>query len=135
MYTRGLGGSPVGNWQAGILHASYMTRMPQPQFEECMIVGGNLGFHHGFEPATITLEPGYWVSIDLRGATVSKHGNEKRLDSTWGGPGAVFLPVRYTQLLSGPLRNQPRHCIEIAQWLPASSQRSGCSCGGVQCEG
>jgi hypothetical protein len=120
MYTRGLRGSPVGDWQAGVLHASYMTRMSQPQFEECMLVGGTLGLHHGFEKATITLEPGYWVSIDLLGATVSNHGNEKRIDQSWAGPGAVFLPVRYTQLLSGPLRNERRNCIEIAEWLPAS---------------
>ena len=51
--------SPAGDWQAGILNASYMTRMSQAQFEECMLVGGTLGLHHGFEPATITLEPGY----------------------------------------------------------------------------
>ena len=86
MYTRGLRGSPVGDWQAGVLHASYMTRMSQPQFEECMLVGGTLGLHHGFEKATITLEPGYWVSIDLLGATVSNHGNEKRIDSVMGRP-------------------------------------------------
>ena len=97
-----------------------MTRMSQPQFEECMLVGGTLGLHHGFEKVTITLEPGYWVSIDLLGATVSNHGNEKRIDQSWAGPGAVFLPVRYTQLLSGPLRNERRNCIEIAEWLPAS---------------
>jgi hypothetical protein len=120
MYTRGLRGSPVGDWQGGVLHASYMTRMSQPQFEECMLVGGTLGLHHGFEKVTITLEPGYWVSIDLLGATVSNHGNEKRIDQSWAGPGAVFLPVRYTQLLSGPLRNERRNCIEIAEWLPAS---------------
>ena len=122
MYARGIrpGSSPVGDWQAGVLNGSYLDRMPQTRFQECLLAGGMLGLHHGFEPVTITVEPGYWVSIDLLGVTVSDHGNEKRFEQVWAGPGGVFLPVRYTQLLSGPLRNQRRNCIEIAEWLPAS---------------
>ena len=122
MYARGIrpGSSPVGDWQAGVLNGSYLDRMPQTRFQECLLAGGTLGLHHGFEPVTITVEPGYWVSIDLLGVTVADHGNEKRFEQVWAGPGAVFLPVRYTQLLSGPLRNQRRNCIEIAEWLPAS---------------
>ena len=122
MYARGIrpGSSPVGDWQAGVLNGSYLDRMPQTRFQECLLAGGTLGLHHGFEPVTITVEPRYWVSIDLLGVTVADHGNEKRFEQVWAGPGAVFLPVRYTQLLSGPLRNQRRNCIEIAEWLPAS---------------
>lgn len=122
MYARGIlsGISPVGDWQAQVLHVQYMNRMSPARFEECMLIGGTLGLHHGFEPAIITLEPGYWVSIELTGGSISNRGEEKRIDQSWAGPGAVFLPVRYTRLLSGPLRNQPRHCIEIAEWLPAT---------------
>lgn len=116
MYLRSGHNSPVGNWGPNVL-LNVHGRLTQEQFEECPVLAG-LGFHHGFEPVSITLEPGYWVSIDLRGATVSMRGQEKRLSSGWGSAGALFLPIRYTELQAGPLRNQRRRCIEIAFWVP-----------------
>jgi hypothetical protein len=116
MYLRSGHNSPVGEWGPNVL-LNLHGRLTQEQFEECPLLS-SLGFHHGFEPVTITLEPGYWVSMDLRGATVSMHGQEKRHNLGWGSSGALFLPIRYTELLAGPVRNQKRRCVEVAFWVP-----------------
>jgi hypothetical protein len=35
-------------------------------------------------------------------------------------PGARFLPLRYTELATGPARALPRHFIEVFLWQPSA---------------
>ena len=92
-----------------------------PEFDTCNW-RASVGYDDEFEPATFTLGPGHWVTWDLRGATIMYAGVEKRagapLKSWMTTAHAVFLPLRYTPLDSGPSRSTRRHFVEITMWVP-----------------
>ena len=92
-----------------------------PEFETCNWRAG-VGYDDAFEPTTFTLGPGHWVTWDLRGATIMYAGVEKRagapLKSWMTTAHAVFQPLRYTPLDSGPSRSTRRHFVQIAMWVP-----------------
>jgi len=93
-----------------------------PEFATCNW-RASVGYDDGFESATFTLGPGHWVTWDVRGATVMYAGVEKHADlplmSTWTATAhAVFLPLRYVPLDSGPSRSVRRHFVGILMWVP-----------------
>jgi hypothetical protein len=65
-----------------------------------------------------TLGPGHWISWDLKGATITYQGREKRLDLPLAvNTGRlVFLPLEHVELNAGPTRSVRRHFIEIFTW-------------------
>jgi hypothetical protein len=79
----------------------------------------NLGFHHGFEPATFELEPGQSVTVDL-GEVVIRNGADERHVRVHlaPAPGMVFLPLNHTELVIDPARGTRRHFIEVFAWRP-----------------
>lgn len=91
--------------------------------EECQLLA-NLGFDHGFEPVTFHLGPGHFVEWTLTAATVRYGDRTKRADMGYAQlPGSRFLPLRHTELATGPTGSLPRHFIEVFAWHPSS--RSG----------
>jgi len=58
------------------------------------------------------------VSIDQTAVTVTYKGTVNRAAMLMGGPGFVFLPIRFTQLdVSQPIRAR-RHFVEFFIWQP-----------------
>jgi hypothetical protein len=90
--------------------------------DECQLLA-NVGFNHGFEPVTFHLGPGHFVELTLAAATVTYDGRTNRADMGYAQPGSRFLPLRHTELATGPTRSLPRHFIEVFAWHPSS--RSG----------
>jgi hypothetical protein len=119
----GGGGTPfavAANTMVRALHES-MTR---EEFDDCELFS-HLGFDHGFQPATFELEPGHWISWDLKGATISYGGKETRIQRPLGrGYGSVFLPLQHTVLTAGPTLSMRRHFIEMSVWVPARDRKT-----------
>lgn len=86
--------------------------------EECQMLA-NVGFDHGFGPVTFHLGPGHFVEWTLAAATVT-HGDRTKRVPRGFVPGVRFLPLRYTELATGPTRSLTRHFIEIFAWHPSS---------------
>lgn len=99
----------------------FQASMSEAEFDECMTLSV-AGLEHGFEPATYTLDPGRWVELSLRGATIINQGTNKFFK--WGivREGIRFLPPRYTELLAGRPQTR-RHFIEIFAWTRETPQR------------
>jgi hypothetical protein len=114
--TASLATTPLGVHAQHLLN-SLMPSLTTDQFEECMLFV-NVGFDHGFVPETFWLEPGHWITWELRGATVGYDGKEKRVDLGLGEYRSVFLPVQHTELDTGPSRSTRRHFFEVFKWLP-----------------
>src|SRR5262249_5862757 len=78
---------------------------------------GAIGLNNHFEPVTFWLEPGFWVHLDLRGATVTANGQDTRVELGIGTGGIVYLPVQHTDISVG---DPPvlRHFVEISAWTP-----------------
>jgi hypothetical protein len=108
---------PFGR-QASALFAALMSRGLEFA-HECHFLA-NLGFDSGFEPATFNLGPGHSVEWTLRTATVTYDGRTRREEMGIGMPGAKFLPLRHTELATGPTRSLPRHFIELFEWQPST---------------
>jgi hypothetical protein len=71
-------------------------------------------------PATsITLGPGYSITIDDTGATVSYQGAEYHTALRLGGPGFIHLPIRYTPVDVSHPAGTRRHFIQFLFWTPA----------------
>ena len=69
-------------------------------------------------PASFTLAPDHWVRIDRSGLTVGYKGAQKTATTALGGPGLVYLPIRYTYAdVSRPTETR-RHFIEFFMWVP-----------------
>jgi hypothetical protein len=83
----------------------------------------NIGFDHGFEPATFDLGPGHSVEWTLRAVTVTFEGHSRREPIELAQSTARFLPLQHTELATGPTRAVTRHFIEAFLWQP--SGRSG----------
>jgi hypothetical protein len=71
---------------------------------------------------TYVLEPGHWVELSLRGATIVSAG--KSTHFKWGivREGIRFLPPRLSELASGRPQTR-RHFIELFSWTPESPRR------------
>jgi|KBSSwiStaDraftv2_1062776.scaffolds.fasta_scaffold06402_8 hypothetical protein len=108
--------TPLGIHTQHLLN-SLMPSLSSDQLQECMLFV-NVGFDHGFVPETFWLEPGHWITWELRGATVGYAGKEKRRDLGLGEYRSVFLPVQHTELDTGPSRSTRRHFFEVFKWLP-----------------
>jgi hypothetical protein len=111
--------SPFGR-QASPLFA-YMARGKEFD-EECQLLA-SVGFDNGFEPVTFDLGPGHYVQWTLPAATVTYDGRTKRKAMPLAQGGARFLPLRHTELATGPTRSLMRHFIEAFLWTP--TRRSG----------
>jgi hypothetical protein len=89
------------------------------KFEDCRMFS-SMGFDHRFQPETFLLEPGHSIAWDLKGATITYAGKDKRVDMRpLARDGAVFLPLQHTELAVGPIRSTRRHFIEIFMWSPS----------------
>ena len=88
-----------------------------PEFnDECLFLAG-IGWSHGFEPATFTLGPGHVVDWTLRAATVTHNGRSKRTAIDFEpSPSRQFLPLKYSELATGPSRSLARHFVEVFVW-------------------
>jgi len=106
---------PIGR-QAGMLFATLAGRGHEFN-EECQLLS-IIGFEHGFQPASFRLEPGHFVEWTLPAATVTYAGRTRRHELMYAEPGARFLPLRYTELKTGPERALTRHFVEMFIWSP-----------------
>jgi hypothetical protein len=124
MYVRAFSDStsPFGA-QADALVRLFRGSLPTAAFEDCTLLA-SIGFDHGFQPVTFTLEQGHWIAWDLRGATITYDGRDKRIKTPLATNGAVFLPLLHTELSVGPLRSTRRHFIEVFTWKPDSQRQS-----------
>ncbi|HEY3885259.1 MAG TPA: hypothetical protein VGL62_08640, partial [Vicinamibacterales bacterium] len=83
--------------------------------QECQTLA-NLGLNNGPEPVTFDLGPEQSVAWTLATATVTYRGTVKHIQTGGGPPGAHFLPVQETELLTGPAHSIPRHFVEVFLW-------------------
>ena len=107
----------LGMHAGGLLKILWMTN-GNDWFNDCQLFG-NIGYDLGFQPVVFTLGPGHWISWDLKGATITYQGREKRLDvplAVNGGGRLVFLPLEHVELTAGPTRSVRRHFVEIFTW-------------------
>lgn len=80
-----------------------------------------VGFDNGFEPAMFDLGPGHFVEWTLAGASVTYDGRTKRHELGLAMPGARYLALHHTELLTGPTRSARRHFTEMFVWLPSGN--------------
>ncbi len=115
-----------GGMNLGTLLPRLQRTLTTNQAGECTLLA-NLGFDHRFQPATFTLEPGYWIEIALSteiqavSATVAYQGRTKAGElALTTPPGVMFLPIEHTELA---VRGAPgrRHFIQIPTWNPEPS--------------
>ena len=105
-------------WQASTLFGISIGR-GQEFNDECQLLA-NVGFDNGFEPVIFDLGPGHLVQWTLAAATVTFEGQSKRTQMGTSSPGSRFLPLRYTELATGPTRSSRRHFIEMFVWRPST---------------
>ena len=79
----------------------------------------NIGFDHGFQPATFFLGPAHAIEWTLAAATITHEGRTRREEMSFAQPGARFLPLRHTELTTRVDRSLARHFIEIFLWRPS----------------
>ena len=91
-------------------------------FVECQLLA-MVGLGHRFEPISFELGPGHSVEWTLQAATVTYEGRTRRHEVPYAVPGTRFLPLRHTELNTGPARALARHFVEVFMWAP--SGRSG----------
>jgi hypothetical protein len=65
----------------------------------------------------------HWVRMDENGLTVGYRGQQKKFRTGWGGPGWVFLPMRYTETRAAD-SSVKRHFMEFFFWTPALDNRN-----------
>lgn len=111
--------SPFSRQAESLAQAFFLTS--RSAIEECTLLA-QIGFDHAFQPVTFTLEQGHWIAVDIRGATVTYEGKEKRIDLGLATGGIRFLPVEHTELAVGPARETRRHFIEFFTWIPGQPQ-------------
>jgi hypothetical protein len=112
--------SPFGI-QAMAVVRNLRESLDREGFEDCELIA-RIGFDHRFQPATFELDPGHWITWDLKGATISYEGKEKRVKVAFSMGTAVFLPLQHTELEVGLSRSTRRHFIEIFLWTPARDE-------------
>jgi TPR repeat protein len=110
--------NPFGRASMAMLRR-WIVDSPAEFVEECQLVA-SIGFDNGFEPTTFNLGPSHSVDWTLTAATVMYEGRTNRVEMRFAQPGARFLPLRYTELATGPARALPRHFIEVFLWQPSA---------------
>ena len=113
--------SPFGR-EAGRLLGSFLAR--GEEFSDGCQLLATLGFDHGFEPVTFHLGPGHSVEWRLTAAAVTHRDRTTRVPMPGAPPGSRFLPLKYTELATGPTRSVIRHFIEMFAWSPGAKARS-----------
>jgi hypothetical protein len=84
----------------------------------CASASANPALWREAPTASFELAPDHSISIDQTGATVTYNGTINHAAMLMGGPGFVFLPIRFTQLdVSQPIRAR-RHFVEFFIWQP-----------------
>ena len=119
-HAAGVSDRPLGR-EASSLFASSINRGLEFN-QDCQYLA-SVGFDNGFEPITFNLGPGHDVEWTLRTAAVTYQGRTRRTEALFVQPGSRFLPLRYTELATGPSRALARHFIEAFVWW--SPGRSG----------
>lgn len=119
-YSRAVGG-PLSEPAVALARRVRDTLTPQ-QREDCNFFAG-VGFSAAFEPVTFILEPGQWISLDVRRATITYDGKQKAIELHLAARGVRFLPVRHTELATGPQRTDRRHFIEILRYTRTGGQK------------
>lgn len=116
------GNTPFGRLNQA-LFGELQARLGPTGQGECVLLA-TLGFHHGFEPVTITLGPGHWIKLALSGevqnvvADIVSAGKERRVEVGLNlSPGTIFLPVEHTELQA----SGTRHFLQFLQWMPAGT--------------
>jgi hypothetical protein len=109
--------------QANALVRLFWGSLSREAFEECSLLA-SIGFDHGFQPVTFTLEPEHWIEWDVSGYTISYNGKSRRTQALLAQNGAVFLPLQHTVLSVGPLRSIRRHFIEMFSWIPNNDRQA-----------
>jgi hypothetical protein len=114
-------GSPFSK-QSLKLFQNVRQSLGREQFEECTLFQ-SIGFDHGFQSATFALESADSIAIDLRSATITYQGKQRRVDALVPtAHGVLFLPIEHTRLLAGSARSTPHHYIEVFRWIPIERQ-------------
>jgi hypothetical protein len=116
LYVRALNPENPFSRSADVL-AQVFFQTSQSAIQDCPQLA-ILGFEHGFQPVTFTLESGHWITLDVRGGTITFEGKDKRFDHGLATGGVRFLPVEHTELAVGPARSTRRHFIEFFAWRP-----------------
>lgn len=111
--------NPFGREAMAMLRR-WIVETPAEFAEECQLVA-DIGFDNGFEPATFNLGPSHSVEWTLTAATVTFEGRVNRVPMRFAAPGARFLPLRYSELATGPARALTRHFIEVILWQPSAA--------------
>jgi hypothetical protein len=109
--------TPFGTQAMALLRVSWNT-LGRDAYGDCERLA-RIGFDHQFQPVTFVLEPGHWIEWDLKGATITYEGKEKRIEVPLTMTAAVFLPVQHTELAVGRSRSMRRHFIEASLWEAA----------------
>jgi Sel1 repeat-containing protein len=106
----------LGQHADRLLRLLWMS-MGNDWFAECQR-GDNGGLDSGFQPALFTLDPGHWVSWDIKGVTITYEGRETRIDRPLDGPRpvTVYMPLQYTALATGSSTSTRRHFVELLSW-------------------
>ena len=118
---RGAAPSPQLQGEAQTKVHQFQAAMSEAEFDECLLLAW-VGFDHGFVPVTYSLDPGRWIELTVRGATIVNQG--KSTTFKWGFPreGARFLPSRHSEIATaGP--DGRRHFIELFVWTPSQPRR------------
>ena len=115
------GGSPFSRQAEVLLQGYFQTS--RSAIEDCTQLA-SIGFDHGFEPVTFTLEAAQWITLDIRGGTITYEGKEKRFDHGLATGGVRFLPVEHAELAVGPTRSARRHFIEFFRWVPGQNPQT-----------
>jgi hypothetical protein len=118
---RGAASSPQSQGEAQSRVHQFQASMSQAEFDECSLLSW-IGFEHGFVPVTYSLEPGRWIELTLRGATIVNRGKSTQFN--WGFPreGVRFLPSRHSEIATaGP--DGRRQFIELFVWTPSQPRR------------
>jgi len=129
-YLRSGGSGPFSGTAIALAWRVRETLTPQ-QTEDCSFFAG-VGFYGAFEPVTFILEPGHWISLDVRRATITYDGKQKATDLNVAARGVRFLPVRHTELATGPQRTDRRHFIEIFSYLRTAEPKWNAQVDGLR---
>lgn len=117
------GGTPFAVAANTLVRAMHES-MTLEEFQYCELLA-SIGFDNGFQPVTFELEPGHWISWDLKGATISYGGKETYMRRPLGeGHGIVFLPLQHTVLTVGRSGSTRRDFIEVSTWAPARDRQN-----------
>jgi hypothetical protein len=104
------------------LFRSFQRLASKESSEECarLVI---FSFNPRFQPQTFSLEPGYWVEVDIEGATITYGGKATRIPLGFGTGGAVVLSMEHTELMVGRTNLMRRHFIESFTWVPGPERK------------